>query len=144
MKTLKDYFDTDLLSWLRDNGVQYKLANLKLDKGELNLVYNDKFCLKIYDRMGHGFGVTVNLADKYDETIYDNDKFSLAWIFEYHKIKETATFKNRDVNQYLKDLPNLIADIKNIVPRLNEMTSLEWNSMTEWIKKEATKRFANS
>jgi hypothetical protein len=144
MKILKDYFDTDLLSWLHDNGVQYKLANIKLDKGELNLLYNDKFCLKFYDRIGHGFGVTVNLADKYDESIYDNDIFSLTWAFEYLKIKETASFENREANQYLKGLPNLIADIKNIVPRLNEMTSLEWDSMIEWINKEAAIRFVKS
>jgi hypothetical protein len=141
MKTLKDYFDTDILNWLDDNGLKYRLANLKLDKGELNILYNDKFCLKIYDRMGHGFGVTVNVADKYDESIYDNDKFSLTWAFEYLKIKETATFNGRQASEYEKSLPSLISDIRNIVPRLSAMTSLEWSAMVEWIGNEAKKRF---
>jgi hypothetical protein len=141
MITLKDYFDTPTLNWFRDYGLQYKVANLRLDKGELNILYSDKFCLKLYDRMGHGFSVTVNVADKYDESIYDKDKFSLTWAFEYLKIKETSSFSNRKEDTYQFGLPNLISDIKNIVPRLNEMTSSEWNTMIEWINKEARKRY---
>lgn len=141
MKTLKDYFDSDMLMWLRDNGLQYKLAEIKLDKGELNILYNDRFCLKLYDRMGHGFGVTINTADKYDESIYDNDNFNLTWAFKYFKIKETATFNSRQASQYEQNLQSLIYDIKNIVPRLIALTSIDWNNMVEWIGKEAKKQF---
>ena len=141
MKTLKDYFNTDMTNWLRDNGFKYKLADIKLDKGELNILYSDRFCLKLYDRMGHGFGVTVNIADKYDESIYDNDNFSLTWAFEYFKIKETAIFNGRQASEYERSLLSLISDIKNIIPRLSTMTSLEWSTMVEWIGKEAKKRF---
>lgn len=141
MKTLKDYFDSDMLIWLRDNGLEYKLADIKLDKGELNILYNDRFCLKLYDRMGHGFGVTINTADKYDESIYDNDNFNLTWAFKYLKIKETATFNSRQASQYKQNLQSLIFDIKNIIPRLLALTSIDWNNMVEWIGKEAKKHF---
>jgi hypothetical protein len=58
MKTVQDYINSDLLSWLHDNNFKYRQAKVKTDKGALDNVYNDKFCLKIYDRLGHGFGVT--------------------------------------------------------------------------------------
>jgi hypothetical protein len=139
MTTVQSYIDSDLLSWLQDNNFNYRFVDIKTDKGALEILFNDKFCLKIYDRLGHGFGVTVNIAEKYDESIYDNDTFSLHWAFKYFKIKQTASFSDRTETQYLKSLPNLINDIKNIIPKLNQMTSLEWNNMKEWISKEAMK-----
>lgn len=142
MTTVQNHINSDMLARLQDNNFKYRQADIKTDKGALNILYNDKFCLKIYDRLGHGFGVTINVADKYDESIYDNDNFSLHWVFEYFKIKQTASFDKRTENQYLQNLPNLIIDIKNILPRLNQMTPSEWNSMKEWINKEATKQFS--
>jgi hypothetical protein len=141
MKTFKDNINSDFLNWLHDNNFKYKQAAIRTDKGVLDILFNDKFCLKIYDRLGHGFDVTINVADKYDESIYDNDNFSLYWAFEYFKIKQTASFDSRTEIQYQQNLPHLISDIKNIIPRLNQMTSLEWNKMIEWIDKEAKKQF---
>jgi hypothetical protein len=141
MKTVQDHINSDLLNWLHNNNFKYRQAIITTDKGALENLYNNKFCLKIYDRFGHGFGVTINVADKYDESIYDNDSFSLHWAFKYFKINQTASFDSRTENQYEQNLPNLILDIKNIVPRLNQLTSSEWNSMTEWINVEARKQF---
>jgi hypothetical protein len=142
MATVQNHINSDLLSWLQENNFKYRLAEIKADKGVLNILFNDKFCLKIYDRLGHGFGVTINVADIYDESIYDNDNFSLHWAFEYFKLKQTASFNSRTETQYLNNLPHLINDIKNIIPRLNQMTSLEWNNMKDWISKEARKQFS--
>jgi hypothetical protein len=142
MKTVQDYINAYLLDWLHNNNINYALLDIKLDKGSLNILYNDKFCLKIYDRLGHGFGATINVADRYDESIYDNDNFSLYWAFKYFKIRQTALFDSRTENQYLENLPNLMTDIKNIFPRLNQMTSSEWNNMKEWIKKETHNQFS--
>lgn len=141
MKTVQDFINSDLLSWLHDNNFKYRQANINTDKGTLENLYNDKFCLKIYDRLGHGFGVTINVADAYDESIYDNDIFSLHWAFEYFKIEQTSSFSNRTEKQYEQNLPKLMSDIKNIIPRLNEMTSTEWNNMREWMQTEARKQF---
>ena len=142
MTTVQNHINSDLLSWLQERNFKYRLADIKIDKGALNILFNDKFCLKIYDRLGHGFCVTINVADKYDESIYDNDNFSLHWAFEYFKLKQTASFSSRTDTQYLDNLPHLINDIKNIIPQLNQMTSLEWNNMKEWINKEARKQFS--
>jgi hypothetical protein len=141
MKTFKDNINSDFLKWLQDNNFKYKQAAIRTDKGALDILFNDKFCLKIYDRLGHGFGVSINVADKYDESIYDNDNFSLYWAFEYFNIKQTASFSSRTEIQYEQNLTHLISDIKNIIPRLNQMTSLEWNKMIKWIDKEAKKKF---
>ncbi|MBP5983291.1 MAG: hypothetical protein KA734_06190 [Fluviicola sp.] len=139
MKTVQDFIESDLLNWLHDNNFKYRQAKIKTDKGCLENIYNDKFCLKIYDRLGHGFGVTINVADKYDESIYDNDSFSLHWAFKYFKLEETASFSGRSENQYQQDLPKLMTDVKNIISRLDKLTSLEWESMFEWISREARK-----
>ena len=141
MKTFQDYINSDMIDWLQNNNLRYKIANTKLAKGSLNTFFNDNFCIKIYDRIGHGFGVTINIADKYDESIYDNDSFNLSWGFKYFKINESASFSSRSENQYLKNLPNLINDLKNIIPRLNQLTSTEWIEMKEWINIEAYKQF---
>jgi hypothetical protein len=141
MITFKDSINSDFLNWLHNNNFKYKYAAIKTDKGVLDILFNDKFCLKIYDRLGHRFSVTINVADKYDESIYGNDNFSLYWAFEYFKIKQTASFDSRTEIQYQQNLPHLISDIKKIIPRLNQMTSLEWNKMIEWIDKEAKKQF---
>ena len=139
MKTVQDYINTDLLNWLKEINFKYRQVEIKTDTGALINLYNDKFCLKIYDRLGHGFGVILNVADEYDESIYENDSFSLHWVFKYFKINQSASFNSRSENQYEQNLPNLISDIKNIIPMLNQMTSSEWESMKEWIVKEARK-----
>ena len=142
MKTFQDFIDSDMIDWLQNNNLKYKIANIKLDKGSLNIFFNDNFSIKIYDRLGHGFGVNINVADKYDESIYDNDSFNMTWAFKYFNINETSSFDNRTENQYLKNLPNLINDIKNIIPVLNQLTSLEWDNMKKWIGIEARKQFS--
>ncbi|RZK04437.1 MAG: hypothetical protein EOO46_16575 [Flavobacterium sp.] len=141
MKTLEDYINLDLMNWFVANNLNYKIANIKIDKGLLIIIFNENYCIKIYDRLGHGFGVNVNVAEKYDESLYDNDSFTLTWAFEYFKIKQTASFYSRSENQYLNSLPNLINDLKNIFSRLTNMTEIEWTSMKEWITKSAFERF---
>jgi len=137
MKIIQDYITSDLMGWFHENNMEFVLHNIKTDNGILNILCNEKFCLKIYDRLGHGFSVAINLTEKYDESIYENDNFSLHWAFEYFKIKQFASFNLRTQNQYLENLPNLIADIKNIIPNLIQMNSTEWNDMIEWINIEA-------
>jgi hypothetical protein len=141
MKTFQDYIDSDMIDWLQNNNLRYKIASTRLDRGSLYTFFNDNFCIKIYDRIGHGFGVTINIADKYDESLYENDSFNLSWAFKYFKINESASFSSRSENQYLNNLPNLINDLKHIIPRLNQLTSTEWIKMKEWINKEAYKKF---
>ncbi len=142
MRIIQDYIVSDLMNWFRENNLEFVLHNIEAEKGILNILWNEKFCLKIYDRIGHGFGVTINVSEKYDESIYENDNFSLHWAFEYFKIKQTSMFNSRTENQYLENLPNLIGDIKAIIPKLNQLNSTEWNNMTEWINKEAEKHFS--
>jgi hypothetical protein len=141
MNTLRDYFTNEMINWLEANNLKYKEVNIKLDKGSLIILFNDNFCFKIYDRLGHGFGVNINVAEEHDEGIYDNDSFNLTWAYEYLNIRETASFNSRKKNQYLQNLPSLVNDLKNIIPLLNRMDSLEWNKMKEWISKEASTRF---
>ena len=129
------------MKWLHENNMEFVLHNIKADKGILNILCNEKFCLKIYDRLGHGFGMSINVTEKYDESIYKNDNFSLHWAFEYFKIKQTSSFNSRTENQYLENLPNLIADIKAIIPTLYQMNSKEWIDMEKWISLEARKQF---
>jgi hypothetical protein len=141
MITFKDNINSDFLNWLHNNNFKYIQAPITTDKGALDILFNDKFCLKIYDRLGHGFIVKINVSDKYDESIYGNDNFNLYWAFEYFKIKQKASFDSRTEIQYQQNLPHLISDIKKIIPLLNQMTTLEWNEMIEWIDKEAKKQF---
>jgi hypothetical protein len=129
-----------MINWLQENNLKYKTVNVKLDKGALYVFFNERFCIKIYDRLGHGFGVNINVADKYDESIYTNDRFNLSWAFKYFNIIEKASFSDRTENKYQMNLPILITDIKNIIPRLNQMTSSERIKMKEWISKEARKQ----
>ena len=141
MKTFHDYIDSDLLIWLHENNFKFKQAEIKTGKGTLNILFNNKVCLKIYDRLGHGFGININVADNYDESIYENDSFSLQWTFEYFNIKQTASFNTRTQNQYEQNLPKLIADIKNIIPIINQMSVSQWDSMKKWIEIETRKQF---
>jgi len=133
MKTLKDYIDIEFLTWLRDNGLSYKLVDIKADKGQLSIVYNDQMCLKIYDGMGHVNSFTVNVTDKYDESIYENDKFTWSWAFEYFKLKTSKTITSSQEDDY----KNPLADIKTIAPQLSAMTSSESNAIEQWINKKA-------
>lgn len=125
-----------MIDWLQDNNLKYKPADINLEKGALFIFFNENYCVKIYDQTGHGFGVTVNIADNYDESIYENDSFNISWVFKHFKIKDKASFKYRTEKQYRKNLPCLINDLKKIIPQLNLMTSQEWNEMKEWIRKQ--------
>lgn len=143
MKGVQGYFNQELITWFKANNLMYEPATYKLDKGTLSLLFNANYCLKIYDCVGHGFGVTINLAENRDESVYENDKFSLTWAYKFFKIEEAASFSSRSKNQYLKNLPNLIDDIKAIVPLLNRMNSKEWDGMTQWIDKEANRLYGH-
>jgi hypothetical protein len=141
MRNIQDYITSELMDWFQENNMEFELSSIKVDKGILNILCSEKFCLKIYDRIGHGFGVTINVTEKYDESIYENDKFALYWVFEYLKVKETSSFKSRTEKQYLENLPNMIVDIKNVIPKLNKMDSTEWKNMTDWINIEVKKQY---
>jgi len=142
MKTVQEYINSNLMEWLSDHSISYAMPAAKMDKGSLNILYTDRFCLKIYDGFGHGFGVVVNVTRNYDESIFENDDFSLHWIFEFFRIRQTATFVSRKADQYEKNLPFLMNDIKLVLSRLNKMTSAEWEDMSIWIEKEAHKLFS--
>jgi hypothetical protein len=143
VKTLRNHFTDDVINWLKSNGLKFREVDINLE-GNLMVLYNDTYCLKLYDRLGHGFGVNINVTDGYDESIYENDAFTLYWAFKYLEINETASFGSRTEKQYLENLPNLINDIKIIIPKLNKMDPLEWKRMKEWITKEALKNFGLS
>jgi hypothetical protein len=139
MKTFQEYIDQDMMNWLQKNNLKYKVANIQLDKGSLCLFFNDKLCLKVYDRLGHGYSLSINIADQYDESIYENDNFNLSWAFKYFKISQISNFSSRSEEQYLMNLPKVIEDIKNIIPYLNGLESAELIEMKEWINIEARK-----
>ncbi len=141
MNCFKEIIDSDFLNWLKDYNFKHTQASINSDRGALDILYNDKFCLKIYDRLGHGFGVTISVAEKYDETLYTNDKFSLSWAFRYFQIEQSASFFDRTEIVYRQNLPNLESDIKLILPLLNELSLSEWDKMIEWIKNETDKHF---
>lgn len=143
MKTFKDYIDEQMIKWLQTNNLKYSITSVNLDKGALNLIYNDNICLKIYDRCGHGYGVSVGVTNKYDESIYDNDVFNLGSVFSFFKLRETAAFTNRTEKTYEINLPKLIDDLRNIIPRLNNISPKEWNNMVDWIKQDAYKRWTS-
>ena len=142
MNTFEDYFVGNKMAWIDEYNLRYTVSYVKPDKGSLIIIFNDKLCLKIYDRCGHGFEVNINVAEKYDEHLYENDSFNLSWAYKYFNIGETASFSDRSENQYLKSLPKLITDLKNIIPQLIRMTSSEWDEMVRSINKEATKHFS--
>ena len=138
MTTFQNYIDNKMLDWLKNNNLDFKKANVKIDKGDIFLFYNANYCMKIYDRLGHGFSVTVNLADKLDESVYDNDFCSMVWVYKYFQFKETASFSARTKNHYEKNLPLLINDLKSIIPILNKLTTKDWSDLREWISKNCT------
>jgi hypothetical protein len=142
MTTFQDFINVDFLNWLQNNKLKHEVANINVDKGALHIIYTDKFSLKIYDRLGHGFGISANVADKYDESIYDNDIFNLSWAFKYFNIPQTASFSGRTENQYRDNLPRFLSDLKNILVPLNNLTELEWDNMKSWINNEVKKQFA--
>ena len=79
MNTFQDCLTPETTSWLKDNNLNYKVIDFAQSPGKLILLFNDKLYLKVYDRLGHGFGVTIKVAEKYDEGLYENDSFSLSW-----------------------------------------------------------------
>ncbi len=131
--TFKDYINSEMINWLQAYNLKFKTADINLEKGALYLIFNDNYCVKIYDQLGHGFGVTVNITDNYDESIYENDRFNISWAFKYFKITDEASFESRTEKQYQKNLPYLINDLKILIPQLNLLTFQEWNEMKEWI-----------
>ena len=130
------------MSWLEQNCLKYKLVDTRTDKGDLIIFYNDNYCLKIYDRLGHGYSVTINVSRKYDESVYDNDLLSLHWVFDYFKFSQEATFHSRTVSQYQDNLPRVMTDLKSIIPKINAMDSFQWSNLIDWVRKKAIQRFS--
>ena len=141
MNSFKEIIDSDFLTWLEDYDLKYTQAPIKTDNGALDILYNDKFCLKIYDRLGHGFGVSTNVSEHYGESMYEKGEISIHWVFKYFQIEQTANFLGRSKIGYQYNLPKLVDDIKLIVPFLNKMTPSDWKNLREWIKNEARIQF---
>jgi hypothetical protein len=101
MNTFQDCLTPETTSWLKDNNLNYKVIDFAQSPGKLILLFNDKLYLKVYDRLGHGFGVTINVAEKYDEGLYENDSFSLSWhINILILVKQLPLISGRKVSTY--------------------------------------------
>ena len=133
MTHLSNYITDDFVSFLTDYNLEYNHIS-----ENLIIFSNKQYSLKIYDCLGHGFGVTINVCKNYCETIYEDDGFNLTWAFKYFNLKEEAVFDARTKKQYLKNLPILINDLKNIIPKLN---SMDWNDLMKWVKVKSYKAY---
>lgn len=136
MKTFQDYITTEIKDWLDSKSLLYKKIN-----DNLHLIYKSDYCIKIYDRIGHGYGVNVNLSQNYDETIYDGDTCSAYWIYRYLGLKEKSNFSSRSLNGYEYNLPLLIVDLKILIDEIEKIKDGFWDNAIKWIDEESRKEF---
>lgn len=107
----------------------------KIDNGHF-AIYNSLYCLKIYDTLGHGFGVTLNLAKEYNTELYDKDEYSRDWVFKYLGLPQLASFSSRKQKQYLDNIPLLIEDVKVLVLRMKNIDDSFWKKSNTWIENQ--------
>lgn len=135
MKTFQDFITNEFLDWLDS-----KSLILKKISNDLYLIYNLNYCIKIYDTIGHGYGVNVNLSKNYNETIYDGDTCSAYWVYKYLGLKEKSNFSSRSLSEYEKNLPLLILDLKNLITGMDNLKDIFWDRALDWIINESHKK----
>lgn len=131
----QDYITTEFIDWLDSKSLFYKKVS-----DNMHLIYNSDYCIKIYDRIGHGFGINVNLSQDFNETIYDGDTCSAFWVYRYLGLREQSNFSRRSITDYEFNLPLLIIDLKNLIGAIEEKDRF-WDDATKWINEESLKEF---
>jgi len=136
MITFQDYITTEFMDWLDSMSIYYKKIN-----DNLYLIYKSDYCIKIYDRIGHGYGVTINLSQNYNETIYDGDTCSAYWVFSYLGLTAKSKFNSRTIIEYEKNMPLLIVDLKNLIVAIENVKVEFWDNAIKWIDIQSKKEF---
>ncbi|MEP0368792.1 MAG: hypothetical protein ABJN36_11610 [Cyclobacteriaceae bacterium] len=112
-------------------------------EGQLHVIYNPDFNVKVYDCMGHGFGVNTNLCSSFDTSIYEGDEMAMYWVFKYFDLQEQSNFSARTKEAYLKNLQLLYSDLQLVIIRLLDFGSDFWNEPAMRINLLAKEHFKN-
>jgi len=137
------FVDDSFLTWLKEAGLEYHdkvipCKDFENRKSCLILLFCRKYCIKLYDCLGHGaFSFTGNLAKKYDESIYDGDFVALPYVFQYFKIGITHSFSERTQIEYRKNIPFFINDLKLLVGKLRNIEDSFWHDIHKFARKQA-------
>lgn len=134
MASFNEKIDSTFLELLKDYNFKYAQSKTKPENGALDILYDDKLSIKVYDKCGHGSGITINLAENYDESMYKNDLCNINWAFRYFQIEQAPIFFGRGETVYQKNLPIVTDNIKLILPHLSRLTLSEWGDLKDWIE----------
>jgi hypothetical protein len=139
MKVFEDYITAEFLDWLKVNSLIFRKIS-----DNLFLIYKSEYCIKIYDRIGHGYGVNINISMNYDESIYEGDTCSAYWVYKYFGLTENANFENRSLIEYQNNLPQLLLDLKCLICKMEESKNALWDSIIKWINEESVKKLKSN
>lgn len=120
---------------------QEKFTIETIHGGDLHMIYNPIFNLKVYDCIGHGFGVNVNICSNFDTSIYEGDETSISWVFKYYELQEQTNFSTRTEEGYLENLPLLYSDLQLIITQLLKIGVSFWNEPIKRIQQLAKEHF---
>ena len=122
---------------------QHKFKIETVHAGQLHVIYNPTFTLKIYDCMGHGYGVNVNLCSSFDTSIYEGDEIAINWVFKYYKLQETSNFRTRTEGAHLKNLKPIYSDLQLVLTSHIKTVLNFLNEPVERIQQLAREHFSS-
>jgi hypothetical protein len=127
----ENFIKPDFANYLAQHSLIYKIIS-----PELSLIYNDKYCIKLYDKAGHGFSFSANIINSYDDGIYSEGEISFYWVFEYFKLSRHSSFIDRTESSYNENIPIFIEDLKILISRLDNIKTSFWEDIGAYIKSQ--------
>ncbi len=136
MKTINEYLNDGFEDYLTKKGLALK----KIESNHY-AIFNSDYCIKIYDRPGHGYNINVNIARTYNESVYEKDECNLYWAMKYFGLVQSSDFSSRKPEDYESNLPLLMNDLKKLIGKLDTLSEIFWNEGIPWINIQANKKF---
>lgn len=140
MKTFSESIDSSFLQFLDQKSIR-----LHQITPNLIILSSSGFCLKIYDRLGHGGNsATVNISRHYSEDLYVSDDCNIYWVLDHFNLSMTSSFSEHTPEQYSKNLPLLIDDIVTCIGCLEKVSanSHSWTQFLDSVHTKALKQWS--
>lgn len=129
--SFQDFIDSKFLHWLDEYSLLYK------DVGpNLKLVFCDKFCIKLYDKAGHGHSFTANVAPSYSEDMYHDDEITIHWLFSYFGLEQSYSFSKRTKKAYVDNIPVFIHDLQILIEHLIHIDETFWADLRRFVSSD--------
>jgi len=95
------------------------------------LIKHHKFCIKIYDKAGHGYLFNYAILKKPNKDYYSKEEYVDSWFYQYIKKEFYNENYHRSIEEYNKELINFKNSFEDVVLYLKNTDDSFWLGIQE-------------